>query len=156
MKKNIIFENLKIILSKNNITILILGGSLLMLIISHFFPLPQPEIIEENPPIILQETLLPSEIIYYLEKNNYAFQLDEMKSPINFNKNENILTVQLSETYPSKRYIVVLFVDPNIENVAANKLYTKLGFKKVGKPIFHEKGKTQVSITVQFYELEKK
>jgi len=50
----------------------------------------------------------------------------------------------------------VVFVDPNIENIGAVNLYKKLGFKPIGKPVLHKKGKTQVDITNQYYELEKK
>lgn len=49
----------------------------------------------------------------------------------------------------------VVYVDPNIDNIGAVSLYKKLGFKSVGKPLFHEKkGKMQIPVTVQYYELE--
>jgi len=50
--------------------------------------------------------------------------------------------------------IEVIFVDPNIENVGAIKLYEKIGFKKIGQPIFHDSDKMQIPITAQYYELE--
>lgn len=48
----------------------------------------------------------------------------------------------------------VLFVDPNIENIAAIKLYEKIGFKKIGQPVFHNSDNMQIPITAQYYELE--
>ncbi len=49
---------------------------------------------------------------------------------------------------------IVVFVDPNIENVGANKLYKKLGFKSIGKPISYIKN-LQVPIKTQYFELKK-
>lgn len=50
--------------------------------------------------------------------------------------------------------IEVVFVDPNIENIAAIKLYEKIGFKKIGQPVFHNSDNMQIPITAQYYELE--
>lgn len=66
-----------------------------------------------------------------------------------------ILNAVIDHVFKNTDFTVV-FVDPNIENIGANMLYKKLGFKPVGKPVLHNSKRIQVPITNQFYELEKK
>lgn len=49
----------------------------------------------------------------------------------------------------------VLFVDPNVKNIGAIKLYEKIGFVKIGQLHFYTKN-VQTPIKSYYYELEKK
>lgn len=48
----------------------------------------------------------------------------------------------------------VLFVDPNIENAGAIRLYEKLGFEKIGEPTLYTK-RVQIPINNQNMEIKK-
>ena len=50
--------------------------------------------------------------------------------------------------------IEVCYTEPNLKNIAALKLYKKLGFKKVGKPGIYTEG-VQIPVHYQYMEIEK-
>jgi len=70
------------------------------------------DLIEPNPTIFLHKTLLSQEKLIVLEKNAVSYKLDQMNL-IEFNKNENILTLKGMESGKSKRFIIVLLSDSN-------------------------------------------
>ena len=146
-----IFSNMKF---KDYITILLMILSITMMLIVWLFPIHPTEKIGDNPTISLHNALISQDVLYYLEANKESVQKDEMKY-LNFDKNKNIFILKFVETDDSKRFIIVLLVDPNniirFSSIPFNENFTD-DFNVYNLPMHEISNEKNIKIKIPSYD----
>lgn len=139
---------------KDYVTTCLMILSITIMLIIWLFPMHPTEKIGDNPTIGLHNALISQDILYYLETNKESVQKDEMKY-LNFDKNENIFILKFIETDDSKRFIIVLLVDPNniirFSSIPFNENFTD-DFNVYNLPIHEISNEKNIKIKIPSYD----